>query len=207
MSQELKATVRKHVGKKSSRQSRREGRIPAVLYGVNGTRLLELEEKDARHVLERVVYAHKLMNLVISDPDSGEEKTHEVLLQEVQKNTYKEGLIHLDFRELDTKKAITLPIPLQTIGDCPGIKKGGVLQMAVRTVPIACAPGNIPEYVELDISNLNFGDTLRLNDISLPEGLKIKANDNYSVASIVGRAVKMAAAEEVEAAQADTEAE
>ena len=195
----LIAHLRNDAGKKASRELRRTGKIPAVLYGAGSAKTvhLEMEEESTRHYLQQLTAVHQLLPLAIVQIDQTIE-THNVLLQAVQKHSYQIKLLHLDFRKPALGKSIPLRVPLKTVGLSPGIKKGGVLQMVVRDVPVTCTPENIPDYITLDVSSLDFGGNLRIQDVNVPPNVYLGAKVNYSIASIVGRAARIAASESME---------
>lgn len=187
MSQEkLQAKIRHLTGKKANRQLRLLDKIPAILYGPGQSINLELEESSTRKLISELDGTHRLVPLIVND-ENGKEEEHQVLVQEIQKHPFKRKLVHLDFRVLNPERPITLKVPLRTSGEAIGIKKGGALQMIVREVPVSCLPTNIPEYVEVDVSNLDFHQTLRIEEIKYPESVTPAAKQNYSVATIIGR--------------------
>ncbi len=184
---QLSANIRHVKGKAANRQLRREEKIPAVLYGPNLSVMLEMEEEPTRRILSQLTGTHQLLPLQVTDSKSGETSLHYVLLQEIQQHPYKEDLIHIDFRKLDPEKPVNLKVPLKIVGQSPGVKKGGVLQMVIRDVPITCLPSDIPEYIEADVSHLDLRETMRVSELKYPEKVTARARQNYSVISIVGR--------------------
>ena len=158
--------------------------------------LMEMEEEPTRHLLEKMTGMHELVPIKVTDSNSGDCWTAQVVLREVQKHPYKHFLTHLDFWELPVSKEQLVRIPIEVTGDSPGVKGGGVLQMVVRDIPVLCLPTDIPSFVELDISKMELGDSIRIQDIELPEKVSHSTEENYAVISIVGRAKEEEVVEE-----------
>ena len=110
------------------------------------------------------------------------------MLREIQKHPYKHKITHLDFWELPEAKPQTFRIPVHVIGESPGVKNGGVLQMVVREIPVSCLPSDIPSFIEVNSSALEIGDSLRIQEVELPAKVSLSTDENYAVISIVGRA-------------------
>ena len=185
---QLAASIRSNKGKSANQKLRQSGNIPAVLYGPRGNIMLEMEEESTRHLLEKMSGMHELVPITVSDSASGDSWTAQVVLREVQKHPYKHLLTHLDFWELPAAKEQIVRIPIEVTGESPGVKGGGVLQMVVRDIPVFCLPTDIPSFIELDISKMELGDSIRIQDIELPEKVSHSTEENYAVISIVGRA-------------------
>ena len=162
----LNATLRTTQGKSSTQLIRRNGKIPAILYGPRGNFSLEMDEESTRQSLEKLNNIHELVHLKINDA-SGENWEGKVLLKEIQKHSYKNKLIHLDFLEPTKAKPLNINIQIRETGECPGVKEGGVLQYVVREIPVSCMADKIPQYIEVDVSTLRIGQTLKVQDLSL----------------------------------------
>ena len=189
MSQDqLTASIRSKKGKSANHKLRQSGNIPAVLYGPRGNIMLEMVEEPTCHFLEKMTGMHELLPLTVTDSVSGESWTAQVLLREIQKHPYKHKITHLDFWELPEAKPQTFRIPVNVIGESPGVKNGGVLQMVVREIPVSCLPSDIPSFIEVNSSALEIGDSLRIQDVELPAKVSQSTDENYAVISIVGRA-------------------
>jgi large subunit ribosomal protein L25 len=184
---QLVASIRSNVGKSANQILRQSGNIPAVLYGPRGNILLEMAEESTRHLLEKMSGMHELVPINVTDSSSGESWTAQVILREVQKHPYKHVLTHLDFWELPASKEQIVRVPLEVVGESPGVKSGGVLQMVVWDIPVSCLPANIPAFIEVDASELEVGDSVRILDIQLPEKVSHSTEENYAVITIVGR--------------------
>ena len=185
---QLAASIRSKKGKSANHKLRQSGNIPAVLYGPRGNIMLEMVEEATCHFLEKMTGMHELLPLTVTDSASGESWTAQVLLREIQKHPYKHKITHLDFWELPEAKPQTFRIPVHVIGESPGVKNGGVLQMVVREIPVSCLPSDIPSFIEVNSSALEIGDSLRIQEVELPAKVSLSTDENYAVISIVGRA-------------------
>ena len=194
----LVAYIRKTRGKSANQKLRQAGKIPATIYGERGNILLEMIEESTRHILEKMSGMHELVPITVTDPSNQENWTAQVLLREVQKHPYKHTLLHLDFWELPETKQQVVRIPLHVTGESPGVKSGGVLQMVVREIPVSCLPANIPSKLVVDVSKLEVGDSIKINEVELPEKVNFSTEENYAIISIVGRAPEEEEIEEIE---------
>ena len=185
---QLVANIRITRGKSANHKLRQAGKIPATLYGQRGNILLEMTEESTRHILEKMSGMHELVPITVTDPSNNENWTAKVLLREVQKHPYKHKLIHLDFWELPETKSQVVRIPLNVTGESPGVKSGGVLQMVVREIPVSCLPVDIPSKLVVDVSQLEIGDSIKIQEVELPEKVSLSSEENYAIVSIVGRA-------------------
>ena len=207
---QLSASIRSKKGKSANQKLRQAGNIPAVLYGPRGNILLEMAEESTRHLLEKMSGMHEIVPINVTDSASGESWTAQVLLREIQKHPYQHQITHIDFWELPEAKPQIVRIPIHVIGESPGVIGGGVLQMVVREMPVSCLPADIPSFVEVDSSSLELGDSIRIQDVKLPENVTVGTDENFAVISIVGRAKEeeeliVDAAEAVEGEEAGSE--
>mgnify|MGYP002172497729 FL=1 len=207
---QLSASIRSKKGKSANQKLRQAGNIPAVLYGPRGNILLEMAEESTRHLLEKMSGMHEIVPINVTDSASGESWTAQVLLREIQKHPYQHQITHIDFWELPEAKPQIVRIPIHVIGESPGVIGGGVLQMVVREIPVSCLPADIPSFVEVDSSSLELGDSIRIQDVKLPENVTVGTDENFAVISIVGRAKEeeeliVDAAEAVEGEEAGSE--
>ena len=203
---QLAASIRSKKGKSANHKLRQSGNLPAVLYGPRGNIMLEMVEEATCHFLEKMTGMHELLPLTVTDSASGESWTAQVLLREIQKHPYKHKITHLDFWELPEAKPQTFRIPVHVIGESPGVKNGGVLQMVVWEIPVSCLPSDIPSFIEVNSSALEIGDSLRIQDVELPAKVSLSTDENYAVISIVGRA-KEEEEEEIVAVEEEGEGE
>lgn len=198
---QLYARLREERSKSANQKLRRHGKIPAVLYGARGNFPLEMDEETTRQSLEKLPNRHEMLTLKVEGPGADDHWQGKVLLQEIQKHVYKNMLIHLDFREPRLGKLLNLRVQIRIVGESPGVNKGGVLQRVVRKLPVSCLPEHIPPYIEIDVSQLDMGETLKVQEITLPEHVRLKTRQNFPVLSVVGRAMTLEEEEEVLAAE------
>ena len=108
----------------------------------------------------------------------GKDKKEDVILRDLQRHPFKNRVLHADFQRVDKKKMLTVTVPIHFVNEeaCHGVKmQGGLLNRLVNEVEIMCLPGNLPEYLELDVADLKLEESLHLSDIKLPEGVQIVA--------------------------------
>ena len=162
----ITAHSREGRGKGAARQARREGRIPGVLYG-HGEDSVPLSV-DA-HELQRLVHAISIENTIV-DLDLGLGEPYKVLIRELQRHPFRDEFVHIDFFHVAMDEQIQVEVPIVLIGTPTGVKnKGGVLDHQLRELEVFCLPGSIPEKIELDVSDLDIGDSIHVSDIQLPD--------------------------------------
>lgn len=186
------------------RALRRQGLIPASLYGHKGTESISLTvtAKDAETLLKQASVNNTLVDVKIPELSwSGK-----ALIREVQSHPWKRNLYHLSFFAVAAQATLDVVVPLQLVGTAPGIKEGGVLEQILTELQVQCPPENIPEFIEVDVSGLAMGENLHLRDVALPEGIVVMDEMKRTIASVVAPASMGAAAEQVdaEASLADT---
>lgn len=191
----ISARTREGTGKGAARSSRREGRIPGVLYG-HGEESVSLSV-DANE-LQKLVHSISIENTIV-DLDIGKGEPYKVLIREVQRHPFRDEFIHIDFFHVAMDEKIQVEIPIVLIGTPTGVKnKGGVMDHQLRELEVFCLPGNIPEKVEIDVSNLDIGDSIHVSDIQLPDVEVLTDLDRSVVAVLAPTVIEVeeAAAEE-----------
>ncbi len=185
---ELQATVRKTVGNGPARVLRRAGQTPAVLYGrTTEPILLSVNTKDLEKILQQGNFGQFILNLVIQN---GKKVTKPAMIKELQTHPVSGNLIHIDFYEVDMKRRIRVMIPVVTKGKAIGIEAGGMLNIVRRELEVFCLPGDIPESIEIDISGLDIGDSIHLEDLPLGENVEISSDVNYTVVTVLSPKVE-----------------
>jgi large subunit ribosomal protein L25 len=185
---ELQTTVRKSTGNSPARSLRRSGHIPAVLYGPKADPiLLSVNIKDLEHVFKQGNVFQIILNLVIQN---GKKITKAVMVKELQTHPLSGNFIHIDFYEIDMKRQIKVMVPIITTGQSVGVENGGMLNTVRREVELLCLPGDIPEAIEIDITDLDIGDSIHIEDISLGENVEVSADFNFTVVTVLSPTVE-----------------
>lgn len=195
---DLKASVRESVGNGPARALRRAGQIPAILYGRNTQPvLLSVNSKELEQVLSKGSFGQFILNLVIQN---GKQVTKAAMIKELQIHPVSGHLIHIDFYEIDMKRQIRVMVPVVTTGQSVGVEEGGMLNIVRREIEVFCLPGDIPESFEIDISALDIGDSIHLEDLPLGENVEVDSEVNYTVVTVLSPKV-----EELEAVEEEEE--
>ncbi|MDH5750729.1 MAG: 50S ribosomal protein L25/general stress protein Ctc [Rhodospirillales bacterium] len=196
----LAAEVRMRAGKGAARQTRREGRVPAVIYGnKQDTVMISLNPLDLMHQLRGPGFFGRVFEI-----DAAGEK-HKVLARDLQLDPVTDRPIHVDFMRFgaDTKLHVEVEVVFINEADSPGLKRGGVLNVVRHTIEMICAADKIPESVIIDLTGLDIGDSVHASVIKLPEGSELAISDrDFTIATIAAPTVMEEAAEAGEAAEA-----
>lgn len=178
----LKATTRKRSGSGRLKQMRREGWLPSVIYGKGSENLnLKVDAKTFSDILARSSSENIIFNLEIEGHG-----TRLAFLQSLQHNALTEKVMHADFRAIDENTEITAHIPTHLNGESIGVKAGGLVEQYIHAIEVACLPNDLPESIEVDISELEIGDALHIGDIKFSSGVKpIQAAD--VVVALIGK--------------------
>jgi large subunit ribosomal protein L25 len=193
---ELNATVRKRTGNSPARELRRGGHIPAVLYGPQTEPvLLSVNIKELEQVFKRGNIGSIILNLIIQN---GKKFTKPAMIKEFQSHPVSGDFLHIDFYEIDLQRKINVMIPVVTKGISKGVELGGLLQIIRREIEVLCMPGDIPEAIELDITDLDIGDSVHVEEIPLGDNVEISTDVNFTVLTIVSPKVEEVEEEEEE---------
>jgi len=168
----LNAEAREDAGRGASRRLRREGRVPAILYGGDTKALpLTLDHNELIHNLHIEAFHSHVLTVKIG------KKNEQAILKDIQHHPFKNEVVHVDLLRVKAGQKLHVTIPLHFVGveTAPGIKEGGVFSRNVVEVEVECLPKDIPEYLEIDVSMLEIGDAKHLSDIVMPEGVTMLA--------------------------------
>lgn len=167
----LEAKSRADVGKGASRRLRRlEDKIPAIVYGASKDPVsITLEHNELWHQLENEAFFSHIISLKVDG------KAEDVLLKDLQRHPSKSIIMHADFLRVDKNKAITVNVPLHFINEeaCIGVKmQGGRVSHTATDIEVRCLPKDLPEYIEVDMIEVETGQVLHISDVTLPEGVE-----------------------------------
>ena len=181
----LSARSRNEIGKGAARSLRRQALIPAVFYGPNLDPIpLSLNSTDLKNLTTMGGASESI--LIDLNIEQGEgTQSHRAMIKEIQTDPLKGTILHVDFYAISMDKKITLEVPITLTGVPAGATEGGILQQVLRTLEISCLPGQIPEALELDVTNLAIGDSLHVSDLEVPEGIEFLAEERLTIASVV----------------------
>ena len=167
----LNAESREVEGKSSSRQLRRAGSVPAVIYGGKEEPLrISILEKDIAKASEIPGFATQILSISISG------KEQNVIVKEIQRHPATERVLHADLMRVDPDTKISISVPVRFINEesCVGVKMhGGAISRLINDIDITCLASNLPEYIEVDVEALDIGDSIFLSALNLPEGVEI----------------------------------
>ncbi len=167
---EFVAEKRDLSGKSAARAVRREGNIPAVIYGgdVEPENLVLSHSEVLKSLEHEAVYSHVLEINVGG-------KVQKALLKDIQRHPAKPRVLHMDFLRVDETHKVKMHVPVHFINEdkCEGVKSGGIITHAMVDVEVSCLPSALPEYLEVDLLELGVGDSVHLSDLVLPEGVEL----------------------------------
>ena len=193
---EINATLRKSTGNGPARVLRRGGRIPAVLYGPQTESvLLSVNVRELEQIIKKGNIGSAILNLVIQN---GKKVTKTAMIKEFQSHPVSGQFLHIDFYEIDMQRKINVMIPITTKGDSMGVEAGGLLQIIRREIEVFCMPGDIPETFEIDVTDLDIGDSVHVDEIPLGDNIEIAGDVNFTVVTVLSPKVEAIPEEEEE---------
>jgi large subunit ribosomal protein L25 len=181
----IKLTVkeRESRGSADSRRLRKQGFIPGVLYGKGkGSYAICVPERELRRVLTGAGGLHAILDVVLE----GQATTHASILKDYQQDPIRGHISHIDLQEVRLDQPIQASVTVQLIGEPAGVKEGGVLSQVQREINVEALPMEIPEHIDLDVTGMAIGDTLRLADLARVEGVTYLDDPEETVLASVG---------------------
>jgi large subunit ribosomal protein L25 len=179
----LEVKDRERLGSAESRRLRKQGFVPGVLYGKSSARAIAVGERDLRAALTGSSGLHAVLDVVLE----GQTTTHPSILKEYQRDPVRGYLRHVDLQEVRLDQPITATVQLHLVGaeEAPGVKEGGVLSAPATALNVEALPLEVPESIEADVSRMEMGDTLRLEDIPTIEGVTFLDDPHETVIATV----------------------
>lgn len=169
---ELDAEPRKDIGRGASRRLRQANKVPAVVYGAGEEPAsLILDHNKVIHAFAHEAFYSHILSLKVG------KKTEKVILKALQRHPAKPRIQHIDFLRVRADQKLHMHVPLHFIGEdqAPGLKEGGVFAHTLSDVEVSCLPADLPEFIEIDVSNMALNDTIHLSSLKLPEGVELVA--------------------------------
>ena len=201
MSEVLSGKIREKTGKVATKEVRRNGEIPAVLYGLKDNLSFSVCPDNLKDILTA-----KGQNALIELNLEGNKK-RKVILKEFQSHPLKERWVHVDFLEVDVTKTVKVSVNVHLIGKSAGEKMGGLVNQVLKSIHVECLPVDIPQSVDLDVTAVELGQVLHVSDLSLPDKVKILHQPNEVILSVQLEKVKEEeTTEDEELAEGETEA-
>ncbi|MDA3790444.1 MAG: 50S ribosomal protein L25 [Desulfobacula sp.] len=202
---ELSAKTRETSGKNAARKLRSNNEIPAIVYGAKkDPEMLSINTIDFIKIIRKHGSMGLFFNLII-DGDSGKRKS--VMLKDMQMDTFSLNYLHVDLHEIDMDETVTISVSVETVGESIGVKEGGLLQIVRRELDVVCKPTDAPETIQIDITNLDVGDAVHVEDIDLGENIEIPHEVNFTIVTIVTPIVEEEEVEEDDELMEEGEAE
>ena len=179
----LAARIRKSKGKGAAKKLRKMAQVPAVFYGPKTESvMLAVDYPELERLLKQGSSDNIILDLQVQS-DQGTE-THKAIIKDILMDPVKDIYLHADFYEISMDKEITVDVPIHLINSPVGVTEGGILQHIKRELKISCLPGNMIDALELDVSELDIGDSLHVENIDLPEGILSLDEGHLTVASV-----------------------
>jgi large subunit ribosomal protein L25 len=199
----LEVKERESRGSADARRLRANGVVPGVLYG-GGKRPhpFTVEERELRKVLTGEHGLHAILDILFE----GQKTPHHAVLKEYQLDPVRTRLLHIDLHEVRLDQPIQAQVAVALVGESEGVKEGGVLTLVLRDVNVQALPMEVPDGLELDISGMAIGDSLRVSDLTIPEGATV-LDDPEAVVTTVTPPTKVELPEEVEVEEEALEGE
>jgi large subunit ribosomal protein L25 len=184
----LNARTRQMKGKEAAKKLRKNNQIPAVFYGPNREPIrLAMDYPELEGLIKRSGGENIILDLKVKS-DSGTQ-TLNVILKELQVDPIKDIYLHADFYEISMDKEITVNVPIHLINTPAGVEEGGILQHVRRELSVSCLPDKLIEALEVDVSQLEIGDSVHVRDLVLPEGITSLDDEHLTIAVLAAPTV------------------
>ena len=200
----IKAIRRENTGKEYAKKIRREGLVPGIIYKKGASLPLELKETDLIHLIHQAHSENIVLELEISSSGGEKKETKTAILKDISHDTLRDRIMHVDFQEISLEEVIKVKVPVEIKGEPIGVKRdGGALEHLLWEIEVECKAAEIPEKIEVDVSNMEIGDAIHLSDLELPPEVKPTGSKDVLVVHVT--APKVEAVEEVAAVEGEEE--
>ncbi len=198
----LTVKTRESNGSRETRRLRKDGLVPGVLYGSGDPVSICVEERELRRALTGPAGLHSILDVEID----GTGKSHASILKDYQVDKVRGGVTHIDLHEVRLDQPITATVSVHLIGgdDAPGVREGGVLSQPLREIQVSALPLEVPEHIDLDVSHMATGDTLRIADVQIGDSVTL-LDDPETVVATVTAPTREVEAEAVEGEEGEGE--
>ena len=187
MAQQAKLTAqrRTQVGRNAIKKIKADGMVPGVIYGSTQEPVnLQINGRELLNVLSRASGENILVELEILD---GSEKQNALaMIQEIQHHPLQREIVHVDFHAVSANETVSAEVPIETVGEAVGVKvHGGLLEHILRYLEVECLPGDLPQVIEVDVTNLDVGQSLHVRELNLPSGVEAVTDAEQTVVAVV----------------------
>jgi large subunit ribosomal protein L25 len=200
---ELNAEPRADKGKGASRRLRHAGKVPAIMYGGGkDPETLAISQNELLRNLEHEAFYSHILTVKVGGTQT------QAILRDLQRHPSRPLILHMDLQRVMATETLKTNVPLHFIGEdtCPGVKAGGLVSHELTDVEVECLPKNLPEFIEVDISALDIGDSIHLSEISVPEGVtlvELERGEGHDLAVVTIHAKRIVEEAEEEAPSAE----
>src|SRR6476469_1457190 len=177
----LTDAARTETGKGVARKLRAAGRVPAVVYGhAREPQALSLATRELEKLLSQIATGSTVVELTLGSA------TTKTLIREIQRHPFKKQIMHVDFQELVAGEKVIVDIPLVFVGVPEGVRlSGALLEQIVHSIEVNVDPSNIPNHIDVDVTNLAMGHSLHVRDLKLPEGLEVLTDEDTTICAVI----------------------
>ncbi|MEK3884231.1 50S ribosomal protein L25 [Paenibacillus sp. PL2-23] len=186
----MKVEQRAGATKGDLRKLRISGQVPGIVYGrsLQDASQVSVCEKE----LSALLRSHPNAVLELDVPSAGK---HSVMVSDVQRDSLTGKLLHVDFHQINMNEAVKANVRIEAIGDSTGVREGGILSLVLHELEVQCLPSDIPEIVEVDVSELEIGGSLTVSDLQLPQGVEAKSDPQLVVVTVLAPQKELSEAE------------
>ena len=199
MSEVLSGKIRERTGKVATKEVRRNGEIPAVLYGLKDNLSFSICPDNLKDIL-KAKGQNALINLKVEG-----NKQRKVILKEFQNHPLKELWVHVDFLEVDVTKTVKVSVNVNLVGKSAGEKMGGLVNQILKSLHVECLPVDIPQSIDVDVTGVELGQVLHISDLSFSDKIKVLHRPNEAVVSVYLEKIKEEKPAEEELIEGETE--